>query len=250
MNTIRRFSFAAIALPLSLAIAGCGAETAEGEAPEGDAIAAIEAPGGQAWSETVTVSEEDGYILGNPEAPVKLLEYASLTCPACAAFSADASEKIRDKYVASGVVSYELRNLIRGPDDLMLARLVRCGAKESMIPLSDQVWANLQALLAPIYENQEAAQQAMAMAPDQRFVAFANSFGITDFFAARGISRDQAQACLANPEELQAIADRSQTQSEELGIAGTPTFFINGRKIEGNQNWSTIEPMLQAAGAR
>lgn len=249
MTKNNRISLAALALPLTLALAACGSETADGEAPAGDSIAAIEAPEGQVWADTLNVSPENGYIMGNPDAPIKLIEYGSLTCGACAGFAADATEALKSKYIASGVVSYELRNLVRGPDDLVLATLVRCGADEGYHPLSEQVWGNLDELLQPIYANQEAAQQAMALPPEQRFAAFANTFGLTDFFAARGISRDQAQACLSNVEEVTAIAERSQKQAEELGVEATPTFFINGKNI-GNQSWTTLEPMIQAAGAR
>ncbi len=249
MTKINRISLAALALPLTLALAACGSETTAEGSPAGEPIAAIPAPEGQAWVDTLSVSPDDGYVMGNPDAPIKLIEYGSLTCGACAGFAGEATATLKEKYISSGVVSYELRNLVRGPDDLVLATLVRCGADEGYHPLSEQVWGNLNEILQPIYSNQEAAQQAMALPPEQRFAAFANTFGLTDFFAARGISRDQAQACLTNVEEVTAIAERSQKQAEELGVTATPTFFINGNNI-GNQSWTTLEPMIQAAGAR
>ena len=249
MMPLRQIALATLAAPLALGLAACGSEPATGEAPVGEAVDPIEAPEGTDWLSTVQVTEADGYLLGNPDAPIKLIEYASLTCPACAAFAQQGIDPLKEKYVSTGVVSYELRNQIHGPHDLVLARLVRCGAKETYHPLSEQIWANLQTVLQPVFENQEAIQQAMSLPPEQRFVAFADVAGFYDFFAARGLSRDQARQCLSDPEAVEKIAVNSETQSQELNVTGTPTFFINGRNV-GTQNWATLEPMLQEAGAR
>jgi protein-disulfide isomerase len=86
--------------------------------------------------------------------------------------------------------------------------------------------------------------------PEQRFQTIAQAAGFLDFFAARGISRDQAMQCLADPAAGEAIANRSQTQSEELDVTGTPTFFLNGRKLDDVVGWGELEPILQNAGAR
>ena len=248
MKTILRFAFAA---PLALALAACGSGAEEGGDLEGEAIAAIPAPAGGDWSDTVTVTDSDGYMIGNPDAPLKLVEYASLTCPTCARFSVEGTEPLAEKYVDTGVVSFELRNQIHGPHDLALATLVRCGADETFHPLSEQVWANLQQLLGPIFENQAAVEQALALPPEQRLVALAEVGGFYDFFGARGLSEDQARQCLADAAAYQRIAENSTQQSNDLGITGTPTFLLNGTKLEGNVNtWAALEPVLQRAGAR
>ena len=250
MTTLRKIAFAAIAAPLTLGLAACGSnDAAPGEVAEGETIEPIAAPDGQQWTDVVNVSDYDGYVLGNPDAPIKVIEYASLTCPACAAFAANGAEPLKNEYVSSGRVSYELRNQIHGPHDLALATMVRCGAKESFHPLSDQVWLNLQAVLGPIFENQEAVQQSLTLPEDQRLVRLAEIGGFYDFFAARGLSADQARQCLADPEAYKTIAENSETQSRELDVTGTPTFFINGAKVDAN-SWAQIEPMLQRAGAR
>jgi protein-disulfide isomerase len=240
---------AAIAAPALLALAACGGGESESELPRGEPIAAVPAPEGQQWSEIAEVTPEDGYRIGNPDAPLKLMEYASLTCPACARFSMDATVPL-EKYLDTGVVSYEIRNQVHNVLDLTLAMLVRCGQPESYHPLSNQVWANLNDVLGPSQTNGEAINAAMQGPPEQRFQAIAQAAGFLDFFAARGISRDQAMQCLADPAAGEAIANRSQTQSEELGVTATPTFFLNGRKLESVVGWKELEPVLQNAGAR
>ncbi len=249
MNFKKHIAASTLAVTLVLSLAACDSEDAGEGALEGEPIEAITAPDGASWSETVNVSDMDGYVTGNPDAPIKLIEYASHTCGGCAGFSSDAAEPLKNEYVASGVVSYELRNLVRDPVDLAIATLVRCGAPESMVPLSDQAWANFQEVMT----NAQAASERLAgldgLPMDQRFVKIGEETGLIDFFAARGLSADQARTCLADTATVEAISERSQKQSEELGINSTPSFILNGQSI-GNQSWTTLEPMLQKAGAR
>lgn len=242
-RTLMRFTLAA---PLALALAACGG-SADGT-EEGDVIEAIEAPEGTNWGETVTISEQDGYILGNPDAPLKLVEYASHTCGACANFAATGKPGV-EEYIASGVVSFEQRNLVRDPIDLTIATLVRCGADENMQVLSDQAWGNLEQTFAAVNQNGAAYEAAGNLPVEQRFVQIAQAAGLIDFFAARGLSADQQRACLSDTDTIQAIADNSTAQAEELGIQATPTFILNGRKLDVNQ-WRDLEPILQRAGAR
>ncbi|APE28242.1 thioredoxin domain-containing protein [Aurantiacibacter gangjinensis] len=247
MTISRQFAFATLAAPLALGLAACSGE-AETELEERGPIDAIEAPEGTNWLETVEVTDYDGYLLGNPDAPVKVVEYASLTCPACAQFSANGASQLKEQYVSTGVVSFELRNQVQNAFDLTLAALVRCSAPESFHPLADQVWSNL-----PQFSSQfGAAQQAIVannVPEDQIYVAAAQETGMLDFFSARGISRDQARACLSDVESVRAIGDRSDEQSEELQVTGTPTFFVNGARVDGIR-WADLEPVLQTAGAR
>jgi protein-disulfide isomerase len=249
MTKRRLFSLPLTALA-ALALAACN-DTAENEAgvAEGEALPAIAAPAGTSWADTVTITPEGGYAIGNPDAPLKLVEYASHTCGACASFAATGKPAIRDKYVASGVVNFELRNLVRDPIDLTIATLVRCGAKENMQPLSDQAWAALDQTFAAVEANQALYQSAASQPDTARFVTIAQSAGLIEFFAARGLSADQAQTCLADANAIEAIADASTSQAEELGIQATPTFILNGKKLDVTQ-WPQLEPLLQRAGAR
>ena len=247
MTTTLRFALAA---PLALALAACGSDAADtGGEIEGEAVAAVPAPDGTEWRDTVTVTDMDGYMIGNPDAPIKLVEYASLTCPTCARFAAEGMEPLISEYVNSGRVSFELRNQIHGPHDLALATMVRCTADEAFVPLSDQIFANQQQVLAPIFENQAAVEQSLNLPPEQRLVRLAEVGGFYDFFAARGLSEDQARECLADEQAYTTIADNSTSQSEELNITGTPTFLINGTAADAN-TWAALEPILQRAGAR
>lgn len=249
MMTIRRAALAAIALPLAVALAACGDKEEDGALPEGEAIAAIAAPAGTEWADTAVETPEGGFQMGNPEAPLKLVEYASHTCSHCADFSVAGAEKLRDQYVKSGVVSYEIRNMVREPLDLTIATLARCSGPSAFHPLAEQAWANFMPIMEAAQKNGAAYEAAMQKAGAERFQGIAEAAGLYDFFAARGISRDQAMACLADVDKIKKIAETSDKSAAEMQITGTPTFFLNGKRV-GVTTWDALEPILQKAGAR
>lgn len=246
---IRSVVLTAALLPLALATAACG-DKKEGEAPAGDPVAKVEAPAGKPWTETVAKTPEGGYRLGNPDAPIKLVEYGALSCSHCADFSKEAAEELKNDYVASGRVSYELRYFMLNAFDVPASLLATCGAPEAVIPLSEQFWG----WQATLFNNLQTAgdqklQQAATLPAPRNYQALAQVSGMTDFFASRGISRDQAAACLADTAKADALAKQTETASSKYKVTGTPSFFINDAPV-GTADWKTLEGKLQAAGAR
>ena len=238
----------AIAAPLALVLAACGGDAADGDL-EGDVIAAIDAPEGTQWLDTVTVSEDgQGFIVGNPDAPLKLTEYASHTCSACAYFAQNGKEPLKE-YVKTGVVSFEQREVFLNPYDAVIATMVQCGEPAQVQALSDEFWQNFQSAMNTLQSNPDGVQAAGALPPEQRFVALAQATGLIDFFAARGISADQARTCLADIEKIQAMDELVKARAAEVPVEGTPTFVLNGRKLDALQ-WEDVEAALQRAGAR
>jgi len=232
--------------PLALALVACGDDAGDGES--GDAIEAIAAPDGTTWGETVTVSDDGGYILGNPDAPIKLIEYASHTCPACANFSATGKQGI-EEYVATGAVSFEQREVFLNTFDVVIAGLAQCGPKEQFQPLSDQVWTNLDEIRASWGPNGAAIQAAGEQPMATRFVALGEATGLINFFSARGVSADQARACLGDEAKMEAMVTTGTDSAAEANVQGTPTFILNGSRVDGI-GWTEVETALRNAGAR
>lgn len=234
------------AAPLLLTACDDAATTGE---IAGEPLPAVAAPAGTSWTDTVTVTPEGGYMIGNPDAPLKLIEFASHTCGACANFAVTGKQPLKDKYVASGVVSFEQREIFLNPFDIVIAAMTQCGAKERMQPLSDEVWQNLQQVFTGLQGNPEAVQAAGQLPVDQRFARIAEVTGLLDFFAARGLSADQARTCLTDSAKIEAMVKTSEAEAKKYDVTGTPTFVLNGRKVDANQ-WPQLEPILQRAGAR
>lgn len=246
----RPFALGALVLPLALAAAACGDKTADGAAPSGEPVAKVAPPAGKAWTEVVTKTEEGGYRMGNPDAPIKLVEYGALSCSHCAEFAKEAGEKLHNEYVDSGRVSYELRYFMLNAFDVPATLLATCGATEAVIPLSEQFWAWQPNMFSNLQSVGDARlQQAAALPPGQRMQAISQLAGMTDFFAARGIARDQANACLADTAKADALAKQTEVASTKYKVTGTPSFFINDAPV-GTASWADLETKLKAAGAR
>ncbi len=249
MSSFRHLALALCAAPLALGLAACGSSD-EGAAPSAEPVAKVAPPAGQQWVDVVAITPEGGWLAGHPNAPIRLVEYGSLTCPACAHFSVTGMQQLRDDYVNSGRVSYELRSVpLHGTIDLVLTRLLECGPKEAAHPLAEQLWANNTPVVTQAQAAGAALEQAMSLPENQRFVAFADRSGLLDFFAARGVSRDQASVCLSDAAAMEALANRLVAQNNKDEITGTPTFFVNGNRMEVT-DWPSVQAALQRAGAR
>ena len=239
----------ALGTALSLAMAGCSETDDAAGGADGEPIAEVPAPEGTSWLDTVAVTPEGGYLVGNPDAPIKLVEYASHTCGACAMFAVNGKDELKADYIATGRVSFEQREVFLNTFDVVIAVLARCGPKEQMQPLSDEVWRNLEGVMNGIQANQDAMNAAAQLPLEQRFAGVAQATGLIDFFAARGLSADQARECLSDSAAIEEMVSQAEREAQAAGVTGTPTFVLNGQKVDATQ-WNGVEPALQRAGAR
>lgn len=249
---MRRAGLVLAGAALPLALSACHKTdtdaTATATPAAGDPVPAVAAPAGRAWADTVSATSAGGMLMGNPNAPIKLVEYGSLSCPHCAHFAETGLKPLVAKYVGSGKVSYEYRSFAIHSIDVPLTVLVRCASPAVFFGLVDQLYSDQPALLARAQQGEKQAQAASTLPPNQRFVAISDAFGFTDFFSARGVAVDQAHACLANPANAERVGKDAQAISDQ-GVDSTPTLMINGAKTDAN-DWAELEPLLQKAGAR
>ena len=158
--------------------------------------------------------------------------------------------KLVSQYVDSGRVSYEFRSYaIHGVIDVPATVMVRCADPEAFFPLVEQLYATQDDWIQRAMQGNDQAKAAADLPPNQRYIALADAFGLTDWFAARGLAKDQAHKCLADPEAAQREADETQ-KAYDAGINETPTLILNGNKLDNVFEWEQLEPVLQNAGAR
>lgn len=251
MTTLRprHMLMAFAAVPLVLGLAACKQEAASEGAPKGAAIAKIAPPAGQNWSDTYSLTPEGGYLMGNPNAPIKLVEFAALSCSHCAEFSEKSAAEMHDNFVASGRVSLEVRFFMLNPLDVPATMLATCSTPEAALPLAKQFWAWQPEMFNNLKTNGAAMQAASQLPVGQRFAAIAKAGGMDAFFASRGVAADQGNACLTNTAKATQLVEATSKASEQYGITGTPTFLLNGTKIDTN-TWEGIRTALEQAGAR
>ena len=245
-----RPALASLAIAL-LSLSACNSqESANGAAPAGGAIAGKAAPAGTTWSQQVVATPEGGFRMGNPDAPIKIVEFGSYTCSHCADFSQTSHEPLERDYVNSGKVSFEYRNFIRDPLDMAVALVARCSGPETFFPLSAQFFANQPAMFQVVQTAGDSAYQAaMSAPPQQRFVQLAQMAGLIDYAKARGVPEDKARQCLADTKTVETLSKSVEQSIKDFDIQGTPTLLMNGTKLDNVATWPLLQERLKAAGA-
>lgn len=237
---------------LPLALAGCGGtdggDGSNAAAPAAP-VAAAPAPAGTEWAEQVVVTPEGGYRMGNPNAPIKLVEYGSRTCPHCQLFATTGMDSLRGKYVASGKVSYEFRDFLVHAPDVGAALLGQCAGVQTFFPMLEQMYATQQQFLDRWTALPNARQQQIqAMQPAQAAAAWADSLGYVDFMKQHGLPEPQARGCLADQKKIDAVVEVTNDAMSNKAVTGTPAFFLNGKKLDAGE-WDQVEAALKTAGA-
>ncbi|MDH7975844.1 thioredoxin domain-containing protein [Sphingomonas sp. AR_OL41] len=247
-----KFVLVLAALPaLLLAACGSGGSTGSGnDATAAAAVAAVKPPAGTSWLDTVTATPEGGYVQGNPNAAVKLIEYGSRLCPVCGRFAQEGVPALRAGPIAAGKLSYEFRDYpIHGAPDLGPAVLGHCVAPAAFFPMLDQMFAAQEQLLAKEEAAIKVAQAAPNATPVQIGTTFAENMGYIDFVKQRGVTEAAARACLSDPKNYELIATRKDAADEKYKVSGTPTFIVNGTVAADVFNWEGLQPVLRTAGA-
>ncbi|HEX8668986.1 MAG TPA: thioredoxin domain-containing protein [Allosphingosinicella sp.] len=230
------------ALSIGALACGAGAEAAAQRKP----AAARKAPARKDWSRTVSLTPEGGFRMGNPAAKVKLVEYGSMTCPHCAAFSKEAGPALVSSYVRTGRVSYEFRNFVLNGLDVTATLLARCGGPVRFFALTDRLYATQGQWVGKVGALTAAEKDRLkAMSDAQRLGGLADLSGLTQVAAQGGVAPARGKQCLADPAALQRLGQMAEAANAQ-GVAGTPTFFLNGANL-GTHNWATLEPILREA---
>lgn len=199
------------------------------------------------WTLAVSATKEGGYLVGNPAAPVKVIEYFSLTCSHCRHFAETGMAPLKSGYVAKGKVSLELRNFVLNAPDLTASLLLRCGSPRQAVRLFDQVYADQEGVFSGVYKlPQDASDRINALPLEQRAAALAREGGIQQWFVSKGLSARQAAACFADRKREQRLLDLREQAVKSYNVQGTPSFVVNGTLIEGTQ-WDDLEPAITKA---
>lgn len=227
-----------------VALGACGDKAAQPAEAKG---AGATAQSNRDWRGTVVATPEGGYRMGNPDARVKLIEYASFTCSHCRDFHIASAPVLKDQLVRSGQVSWEYRPFILNGPDVIAALAAKCNGPQRFFALADQLYRNHDQWVLPFTKLTQAQLAPLQRLPqNQQFAAFSEAGGFNRWAALRGLPATRLNQCLSDSaatDRLQASAQAGQT---EFGIAGTPTFILNGQKVEGT-DWAGLEAKIRAA---
>jgi len=198
------------------------------------------------WSRTVSITGEGAYVIGNPDAKNRLVEYVSYTCSHCADFVRDGTAPLKSGWVKQGLMSIEVRNFVRDRYDLTAALLARCGGK-------DKFFGNHEAILGAydVWLDKVRAHAQMAAATPSgedrpaQLIDMADKTGLFTLLQKRGVSLAQAKACIADPQAMEAVVAMTKKGVEQNKVTGTPSFLLNGKLLSAH-SWDALRPMLPA----
>jgi protein-disulfide isomerase len=228
----------------ALTVVACdsGTSTAAPAAKSGSAkpVAAAD------WSKTVVQTPEGGYRMGNPDAKVKLVEFASLTCSHCRDFHKD-SAALKSSYVKSGQVSLEFRPFMLNIYDFAATKLAICEGPERFYTWTNELYTNSEAWITPFTKLTEADLNPLRSLPaGDQIKGLAMAGKLNEFAKARGLPGAKFEACMADAASFEALTKRQQAAVDTYNVQGMPTFLMNGKKIEGT-TWAQIEPQIKSA---
>ena len=233
------------------AIGGCNKSHDTVVANETVTITQAKPPAGGSWADVVNATSAGGFMMGNPNARVKLVEIGSLSCPHCKAFEDEGAPVLTDKYVKTGKVSWEFRPyLIHGQIDMAANLIVRCNGAKTFFPLVQAIYKDQPVLMAKIEATpQDKLSQIQNLPTNQVFVAMANLLGLQDWAAARGVPQAKSNQCLSTQKMIdQEVQVTSDVNNQYPEFAGTPAFIVNGKLLPKEiASWEKLEPQLQDA---
>jgi protein-disulfide isomerase len=240
------FLAAAVAV---VAIAGCNSKPGDAKTNAAVKWQQVAPPKGGNWTMVVNATPAGGFMMGNPNAKVKLVEYGSLTCPHCKAFDDEGVPTLIGKYVKSGQVSWEFRNYVRDPFDLTASLIARCNGAKSFFPLMRALYDNQMGWVGKIQATPQAQLESLQnLPPTKEFVQAAKFAGLQDFAAARGVPVAKSNQCLGNENSINQLVQMTSDATNQFpNFPGTPTFVINGKMVENTATWALLEPQLKKA---
>ena len=183
---------------------------------------------GIALAQTVSAAELEqagplgDVVVGKADAPVTIIEYASMTCSHCATFHNTTYPVLKQKYIDTGKVRYILREFPLDPLAAGAFMLARCAGNDKYYPMVEM-----------LFQKQK---EWVVQNPIPPLLALAKQAGFT---------QESFESCLKDQKILEAIESVRTHGAEKLGVNSTPTFFINGKVFRGSLTPDELDKQLQ-----
>lgn len=208
-----RFGLMALAAVAGLAFASAHPSLAQGKGPAEVSV-----------DELMKPTDLPDLAIGPKDAKVTIVEYASMTCPHCAHFSTEVFEPLKKKYIDTGKVRFIFREFPLDNLAAAVSMLARCAGGEKVFPL-----------IETFYEK-------------QADWAFANGSPVPKLFdiaKQAGFTQESFDKCLTDQKLLDQITAQRSRASDTFGVNATPTFFINGKRLQEAPSVEAFDKVLE-----
>lgn len=166
-------------------------------------------------------------VLGDPDAPVTIVEYASLTCPHCARFHIDTYPTIKEEYIDKGLVNLVIREVYFDYEGLVASAVARCGGPDNFYKFMDVML--------------EQQRQWRSSGDRQTIVGALRRIGLLG-----GLPPERVDACMSDQDYLRALAERYQETSQADEVRSTPYFLVNGEPVRGAVGADEMREVIDA----
>jgi len=234
LNLTKRRLLGGIAIgAMASVLAACSEEGADNAAADGvDPIktaATAEIPASDRdvdMAEVLKPGPLPELAMGDPNAPVKIVEYMSMTCPHCAHFHETTLEPIKTKYVDTGKVYFIIREFPFDPAATAAFMLARCAPPEQAIPFISMFLKQQRSWAAPAGGDVRGAMLQMSK--------------------LAGFTQESFEACLTNTKLAADVGSIRDRGAKDFGVASTPTFLINGKSYSGDMSVESMSALIDS----
>jgi protein-disulfide isomerase len=194
-------------------------------APGAAAVAAPESKGEIDVAKLMSPGPLPDVVMGDPNAPVTIIEYASMTCGHCADFAVNVLPTIQKDYIDTGKAKLIIREFPFDPRAVAGFMLARCAPDDRR-----------NAMVEALFQQQDSWARAQNA-----------SQALLDIAKLAGFTEDSFRACLSDKDLQGKVVATQQKGASEFGVEATPTFFINGRRYEGSLPAAEFAAAIDAA---
>ena len=232
-----------------VAIAGCNSNQGNAATGTGTAKVKVNPPKNGDWSTIVTPTSAGGFMMGNPNAKVTLIEYGSMTCPHCREFDETGIKPLINGYVKTGKVAFEYRNYVRDAFDLTASLIARCNGAKGFFPLTRALFKDQPQWVGKVQKLPPAQLEALQdLPPNKQFIELAKLAGFQQYAAIRGVPVAKSTQCLTNENSVnQLVQMTGDATSQYPDFQGTPTFILNGKMLDRVASWKDLESKIKSA---
>ena len=163
-------------------------------------------------------------ILGDVNAPIEIIEYASMTCPHCANFHSEVYPQLKENYIETGKVKFVFREVYFDKYGMWASMIARCAGPDRFFGVIDQM-----------FEKQKTWSR---VGNDLAIVTELSKIG-----KLAGLGDDQINACLQDADNLRNLVGWYKAKMEEHKISGTPSFVIDGEMVS-NRSYDELSALL------
>ena len=239
-----------VAAAAALTSAACNADKGNNSAAATQSdLPAVQKPANGDWSQSVIKTPEGGFLMGDPKAKIRLVEYGSMTCPHCREFDETGVQPLIDKYVKSGQVAYEFRNYVRDGFDLAASLVARCNGEKTFFPLTRAMYSAQNSWIEKIQATPQPQLEALqSLPPNRQFLELSKIAGFQQFAAMRGVPEAKSAQCLSDENAVnQLVQMTSDVTTQFPDFSGTPNFVINGTLDNKIATWEQLDAALAKA---